>query len=115
MRNIVVALSLFVALALPGSLLAHEGHKHKEMGTVVAVDASHVEIETKDAKKVSVLVNKETKYLRGKTLVTAKDIKVGERIVVTVVEKEGKKIASEILLAPTDEKSAPEEKDPEKD
>ena len=66
MRKITVGLSLVVALALPTQFLAHEGHKHKMMGTVTAVDASHVEIDTKDEKKVSILVTEDTKYMRGK-------------------------------------------------
>ena len=109
MRVIAGTLSLAVILTSPAQLLGHEGHKHKVMGTVAALDASHVEIETKDEKKkVSVLVNKETKYLRGKTPATAADIQIGDRIVVTVVEKEHKKIAREILLAPKDKESSPE-------
>ncbi len=100
MKKIAVGLSLVVALALPTQFLAHEGHKHKVMGTVTAVDASHVEIDTKDEKKVSILVTEDTKYMRGKEPATAADVKVGDRIVVTTIEKEGKKIAQEILLAP---------------
>ncbi len=84
------------------------------MGTVAVVDASHVEIDTKDGKKVSVVLNKETKCLRGKTSATAADIKVGDRIVVTAVEKGHKEIAREILLAPKDKDSFTEKPDPEK-
>ena len=100
MRKIAVGLSLVVALAFPTQLTAHEGHKHKLMGTVTAVDASHVEIETKDEKKVSILLTEDTNYMRGKEPASAADLKVGERIVVTTIEKEGKKTAQEILLAP---------------
>ena len=38
--------------------------------------------------------------MRGKEPATAADVKVGDRIVVTTIEKEGKKTAQEILLAP---------------
>lgn len=99
MRIITVALVSLIVLMSPIRLLAHEGHTHKVMGTVAAVDANHVEIETKDGEKIPVLLNKETKYLRGKTKVAGTDIKVGERIVVIVVEKGDKKMAQEILLA----------------
>lgn len=105
MRIIIVALSSFAVLA-PVALLAHEGHKHRVMGVVAAVDAGHVEIETKDAKKVSVLINKETKCLRGQKPASTTEIRIGERIVVTVVEKGGKQTAREILLAPTDKEPA---------
>ena len=36
------------------------------MGTVAVVDASHVEIDTKDGKKVSVFLNKERSALEEK-------------------------------------------------
>ena len=108
MEKVVIALiSLTVLMMSPIRLLAHEGHAHKVMGTVAAVDASQVEIDTKDGKKVSVVLNEDTKYLRGKTPVTAADIGIGERIVVTVVEKEGKKMAREILLPSKVEKEKP--------
>ena len=102
MRRVAVFLSLFVALAFVAQLLAHQGHEHKVMGTVAAVDATHVEIETKDRKKTSIVLNEKTKYLKGKTPAVAADIKVGDRIVVTVIEEGGKKTAREVLLAPTD-------------
>ena len=84
------------------------------MGTVTAIDARHVEMDTKDDKKVSILMNEETKYRKGEKPATAADVKVGARIVVTVVEKEGKKMAQEILLAPTDKEDSPQETDPKK-
>ncbi|OLE67432.1 MAG: hypothetical protein AUG09_02525 [Acidobacteria bacterium 13_1_20CM_2_68_7] len=72
------------------------------MGFVKAVDAAHIEIETKEGTKVSALVNEETKYRRGKAAATAADVKAGNRVVLTFVEKEGKKIAQEVLLAPAE-------------
>ena len=102
MRIATVVCRLFVALAFPVRLVAHEGHEHKVMGTVTTVDASHVEIETADGKKTSVQLNKKTKYLKGKSPATAADIKVGDRIAMTVVEKDGKPTAKEVRLAAAD-------------
>ena len=99
MRIATVVFLLFVALAFPARLVAHEGHEHKVMGTVTTVDASHVEIETADGKKTSVQLNKKTKYLKGKSPATAADIKVGDRIALTAVEKDGKPTATEVRLA----------------
>ena len=99
MRKATVVFFLFVALAFPAQLVAHEGHEHKVMGTVTTVDASHVEIETADGKKTSVQLNKQTKYLKGKSPATAADIKVGDRIALTVVEKDGTPTAKEVRLA----------------
>lgn len=50
-----VVLSLTLGLAAP--TLAHEGHAHKVVGTVTAVDATHVEVATKEGKKDSVLLS----------------------------------------------------------
>ncbi len=99
MRKATVVFLLFVALAFPVRLVAHEGHEHKVMGTVTAVEKAHLEVETKDGKKVSILLNKKTKYLKGKSPATAADIKVGDRIVLTVVEKDDKPTATEVRLA----------------
>ena len=99
MRKATVVFFLFVALAFPAQLVAHEGHEHKVMGTVTTVDANHVEIETADGKKTSVQLNKKTKYLKGKSPATVDDIKVGDRIALTVVETDGKPTAKEVRLA----------------
>ncbi|SRR6266568_7125880 len=102
MRKVVVALS-FVALAsLAGTVWAHPGHQHKALGTVGAVDAAHAEIKTKDGKTVSVRLNADTKYLKGKAVAAATDVKVGQRVAVTYVEKDEKNVATEVLLGVTD-------------
>jgi hypothetical protein len=85
-------------LGLPGRLLAHEGHAHKVMGTVVAIDAAHIEVDTKEGKKESHPLTKDTKFLKGKAPATVGDVKVGARVVLSVVEKDGKKSVTEVLL-----------------
>jgi len=90
MRKVAVALSLTVLAAFAGTLSAHPGHEHKALGTVGAVDASHVEIKTKDGKTVSVLLNADTKFVNGKTAGAPTDVKVGQRVAVTYVEKDEK-------------------------
>src|SRR5881397_3273042 len=102
MKHMAAALSLLAGLSLLVGPAAHEGHSHRVMGFVKAVDVVHIEIETKEGKKVSALLNEETKYRRGKATATATDVKAGDRVVVTLVEKEGKKIAQEVLLAPAE-------------
>jgi hypothetical protein len=102
MHKVAVALS-FIALAwFAGTASAHPGHQHKALGTVGAVDASHVEIKTKGGKAVSVRLNAETKYLKGKAVAAATDVKVGQRVAVTYVAKDGKYVATEVLLGVTD-------------
>ena len=114
MRKSTVALILLFLVGFPVRLLAHEGHGHKVMGTVAAVEAGRVAIDTKDGEKVSVVVNKDTKFLRGKIRITVADIEVGERIVATVVEKGDERIAREIRLVPKKKESSSETKEPQR-
>ena len=99
MRRRTVVFSLLLALIVPG-LLAHEGHGHKVMGAVTVVEKTHLEVETRDGKKVSILLDNKTNYLKGKTPATFADIRVGDRVVLTVVETGDKMTAREVLLAP---------------
>jgi hypothetical protein len=99
MKRVLGVLSAVALIGLPGRLLAHEGHAHKVMGTVVAIDATHIEVDTKEGKKESHPLTKDTKFLRGKVPAVAGDVKPGARVVVTVVEKDGKKSVTEVLLA----------------
>ena len=105
--RLAIAVSMCAALAGPGQLPAHQGHDQRVMGTVTSVDGSHVEVETKDGKKASIILDGKTKYLREKTEVSATEIKVGQRVVVSVIEgKDGKTIAREVSLAPEVSSSA---------
>ena len=116
MRSRVTAVLLAGAVAVPAYVRAHEGHEHKAMGKVTALDAAHIEVEGQDGKKTSVQLTPETKYMNGKTVVTAADVKVGQRVVVVYVEDEKAKVltAKQVLLGVTDKTAAPE-KPPEHD
>ena len=102
MKPRVVALSVSVMLALAGQVSAHEGHVHKMMGTVTAVDATHLEIDSKDGGKISIALNQDTKCLRGSAPAAVSDIKVGERVAVSAVEQEKKMVAREVRMAAAD-------------
>jgi len=96
-RRTVTAVAVLLAPA--GALLAHEGHAHKVMGKVVAIDAEQIEVESTDGKKVAGVLSGDTKYLRGEAAVTREDVKVGERVVIVVVEDEdGTQDVKQVLL-----------------
>jgi hypothetical protein len=78
-RNIALALAL--SLALAGPLLAHGGYTHV-MGTVTAMDATHVEIKTREGKVVSVKLSDATKFIKSGKTAAASDMQVGERVAV---------------------------------
>jgi len=104
MKKVLAVLSATAMLALPGRLLAHEGHVHKVMGTVVQVHAdkvSHIEVKTTDGTTVVLTCDEQTKFLKGKAAASLKDVQVGSRLVATVTE-EGKTMwASEVVLGET--------------
>ena len=97
MRSHVIALSAFLALAMAGMLLAHEGHAHKVMGTVTVADAKHIEVKTSEGKTVAILIGSDTKYLKGTGAGSAADLKVGARVVVDAVEGENEQLSAKAV------------------
>jgi hypothetical protein len=90
MRKGFVAMALAALVAASGLASAHEGHEHKIMGKVVTVDEKKIEVESTDGKKVSGVLSADTRYLRDKTPTARADVKVGERVVIVVVEDKDK-------------------------
>ena len=91
MRKTFVATAVMALVTAGGGLgLAHEGHEHKIMGKVVTIDEKKIEVESTDGKKVSGALSADTKYLRDKTPAARADVKVGERVVIVVVEDKDK-------------------------
>ena len=84
------AMAVTALVAVSGLLLAHEGHEHKIMGKVVTIDEKKIEVDATDGKKVSGVLSADTKYLRDKTPAARTDVKVGERVVIVVVEDKDK-------------------------
>ena len=93
-----VTLALFVAVAAAVTAAAHEGHGHKVMGTVVSIATGEIEVTTADGKKETLPLTKQTMFMKGKVMATAKDVAVGTRVVLSVVEKDGKKAVSEVSI-----------------
>ena len=85
----------FAILALGSgvSLLAHEGHEHKVMGTVTMAAADHLMLKDKDGKDVTVKVTKDTK-VKAKPAIKVEEIKVGTRVVITAVEEKDKSMTA---------------------
>ena len=94
MRKVTALFSLAFILLAAGLALAH-GHGHV-MGTVAAVTAERIEVKTREGKTVTVPLDKETQYFKGKEKATWADVKVGERVVVHLGAKGA---AEEVRLA----------------
>lgn len=76
-------------LALPALALAHPGHSHKTMGVVSAIHENHLEIKDTQDKTVTFTLDAKTRVRRGKTILTAADIKTGDRVIVVTTETKG--------------------------
>jgi hypothetical protein len=103
-RWLIMAAALMAVVAVSTVAVAHEGHAHKVMGTVAALHENHLEVKAVDGKTTTITLDDKTKVFRGKAKATAQDIKPGERVIVTFVEKKGPDgkatmIATEVRLA----------------
>lgn len=94
-------LAAAVAFAVGAPTLAHEGHHHNAMGTVRAVDAALLQLETKDSKLETFVLTDKTTYKRGDAVAKREDVLVGARAVVMYESKDGKNVAVEVKLAST--------------
>ncbi len=104
MKRWIVAVVIALAGAPLATVLAHEGHGHRIMGTVTMRHEIHLEVKTTDGKTTVVTLTDKTKIRRGDATATLDSIRQGERVVVTAVEtkgKDGKTVmaASEVRLA----------------
>lgn len=101
MRSAILA--LVCSLIFTPLMSAHEGHDHKVMGTVLAVDETHLDVKVTDDKTSAVTLDGKTKIRRGTSTVKVNDIRSGERIVVTATETKDSRgrailLAKEVLL-----------------
>jgi hypothetical protein len=100
-KSLIVALA--VALFIPPLLMAHGGHKHKTlMGTVKSIDASHIDLTTKDGRKVAVPLAKNTMFMRGEKMVGSAQVKAGTRVVIVLGEDD--KTAANVKIGVTKKK-----------
>ena len=94
-RRTAVLAAVFLMAPIAG--MAHEGHEHKLMGTVTAVqaDGNRVEIKTVKGDVAAFLVNADTKFLKGTSAAARTALTPGTRVVA-----EGKMVDN-VLVATT--------------
>ena len=71
---------------------AHNGMIHV-MGTVASVTDTSITVTTTDGKSQTVALTSETKYARMDTSITAKDIKIGDHVVIHANKKDNQLMA----------------------
>ena len=100
-------LAVITVFCLHTLAFAH-GDKPHVMGTVAAVDAQHMVVQTKKGKTLSILLNKATQYRKGEAAATGAALKVGDRVVVEATGEGDTLTASEIRFASPGEKTGHE-------
>jgi hypothetical protein len=100
MSKPIFAFLLLTVLIWPGMVGAHGAGKHV-LGTVTALEADHIVVQTKEGKTVSIYVLPTTKYRnRGKGAETdGPGLKIGDRAVVDVTEKDDRLVATVVQFS----------------
>ena len=92
------AAALIAATLGAGTALAHDGHIHTIMGTVMARDDKHLEVKTPSGEVLSIAINAKTTTVRAKKKVAFDEVQVGRRVVVGIGNGEDPLIAGEIQV-----------------
>ena len=95
-RTWCAGVALVVALAFPSVMLAHEGHPHRFLGTLSSVQGSQLEVKTTDGKTVVFTLDAKTVIQQGRAKAELKELKVGERIVVSALPVAAGKVMTAI-------------------
>lgn len=86
-----------IALVLSVSAFAHNGMEHV-MGTIAVVTPSSIRVKTGPDSVQVVMTDSKTMYMRGKAMITVKDIHVDERVVIHAKKVDGKLLAAEVQV-----------------
>ena len=89
---IILTLGLFA-----GAAYAHNGMVHV-MGTITAITDTSITVKAMNGPLQTVALTGDTKYLRGDAAVAARDIKIGDHIVIHATGKSDHLIASEVKV-----------------
>ena len=81
MKNFLFAV-LALSLLVPALPMAHPGHEHKTMGTVVSIEKDTLVVKPVEGKDVTFKIIPTTAFKRGKDKGTQADLKAGMRVVV---------------------------------
>ena len=85
MKNCLFAV-LTLSLLVPALPMAHPGHEHKTMGTVVSIEKESLVVKPVEGKDVTFKIIPTTAFKKGKDKGTQADLKAGMRVVVVAME-----------------------------
>jgi hypothetical protein len=78
---------------MAGVAYAHKGMEHV-MGTVASITDTSITVTTMDGKTQTVNLTSDTKYAKMDNSITAKDIKVGDHVVIHATKKDNQLTAA---------------------
>jgi hypothetical protein len=106
-RRTAVLAAVFLTAPIVG--MAHEGHEHKLMGTVTAVqaDGDRVEIKTVKGERAAFLVSANTKFLKGTSATARTALTPGTRVVAEGKMVDNVLVATTVRLGGAAETAAP--------
>jgi hypothetical protein len=96
MRTRRVAAAAAFTLLLSVAAVAHEGHPHRFLGTLSAVQGSQIEVKTTDGKTVVFTLDQKTVIQQGRAKADVKELKLGERIVISALPVAAGKVMTAI-------------------
>ena len=88
--------AVFCTLLLNSVTFAHGGMEHV-MGTVTAITDHSLSVKTSDS-AVTVEFDSETKFMKGDSAATAKDVRVGSRVVIHAHKHDKSLHAAEVKI-----------------
>lgn len=94
-RLSVIITLLVVGVFSTGVLWAHGNEKHV-MGTVTAIGADSITVETTSHQVQTVQISSQTKFLKGEKASSLSDLKVGDRVVIHAKPSGDKLEATEV-------------------
>lgn len=95
-----IVLVVFAMVIATATAWAHNGMIHV-IGTVTSVTQTGISVKGSDGKTQAVVLAATTKFLRGETGITAKDIKPGDRVVIHATKKGDQLVAAEVKIGTT--------------
>lgn len=105
--TIVRSLSLALAfVSVPIVVMAHGNDQHV-MGTVTAIDATHIEVKTSKGASVTVKVTEQTQFISKTAKQPSQPPQVGDRVVIDVTRDGTVMTATEIQYSNPKPKAAP--------
>ena len=102
LRLIVSVMCLFISTLS----FAHDGDQHV-LGTITAIDATHVEVKTSKGQSVNVRINKKTLYKDQRNPKDADVPEVGDRVVIKATKNGKVLVATEIHFSAAKHVPAP--------